>query len=79
MPEKYKPNEDYMISFDVKSNVTTSINAYLCDENSIKNTNDLGETYTAIKNEIVKDEWKQCIFQVRTKKAIPDTLSLIHI
>lgn len=73
MPEKYKPNEDYMISFDVKSNVTTSINAYLCDENSIKNTNDLGETYTAIKNEIVKDEWKQCIFQVRTKKTIPDT------
>lgn len=73
MPEKYKPNEDYMISFDVKSNVTTSINAYLCDENSVKNTNDLGETYTAIKNEIVKDEWKQCIFQVRTKKTIPDT------
>ena len=70
MPEKYKPDEDYMISFDVKSNVTTSINAYLCDENSIKNTNDLGETYTAIKNEIVKDEWKQCIFQVRTKKTI---------
>lgn len=73
MPEKYKPNEDYMISFDVRSNVTTSINAYLCDENSVKNTNDLGETYTAIKNEIVKDEWKQCIFQVRTKKTIPDT------
>ena len=73
MPEKYKPDEDYMISFDVKSNVTTSINAYLCDENSIKNTNDLGETYTAIKNEIVKDEWKQCIFQVRTKKTLPDT------
>ncbi len=73
MPEKYKPNEDYMISFDVKSNVTTSINAYLCDENSVKNTNDLGETYTAIKNEVVKDEWKQCIFQVRTKKTIPDT------
>lgn len=73
MPEKYKPNEDYMISFDVKSNVTTSINAYLCDENSVKNTNDLGETYTAIKNEIVKDEWKQCVFQVRTKKTIPNT------
>ena len=73
MPGKYKPDEDYMISFDVKSNVTTSINAYLCDENSIKNTNDLGETYTAIKNEIVKDEWKQCIFQVRTKKTLPDT------
>lgn len=73
MPGKYKPDEDYMISFDVKSNVTTSINAYLCDENSVKNTNDLGETYTAIKNEIVKDEWKQCIFQVRTKKTIPDT------
>lgn len=73
MPEKYKPDEDYMISFDVKSNVTTSINAYLCDENSVKNTNDLGETYTAIKNEIVKDEWKQCIFHVRTKKTIPDT------
>lgn len=71
MPGKYKPDEDYMISFDVKSNVTTSINAYLCDENSIKNTNDLGETYTAIKNEIVKDEWKQCIFQVRTKKTLP--------
>lgn len=71
MPGKYKPDEDYMISFDVKSNVATSINAYLCDENSIKNTNDLGETYTAIKNEIVKDEWKQCIFQVRTKKALP--------
>lgn len=70
MPEKYKPDEDYMISFDVKSNVTTSINAYLCDENSVKNTNDLGETYTAIKNEIVKDEWKQCIFHVRTKKTI---------
>lgn len=70
MPEKYKPDEDYMISFDVKSNVTTSINAYLCDENSVKNTNDIGETYTAIKNEIVKDEWKQCIFQVRTKKTI---------
>lgn len=70
MPEKYRPDEDYMISFDVKSNVTTSINAYLCDENSVKNTNDLGETYTAIKNEIVKDEWKQCIFQVRTKKTI---------
>lgn len=73
MPEKYKPDEDYMISFDVKSNVTTSINAYLCDENSVKNTNDLGETYTAIKNEIVKDEWKQCIFQVRTKKTLPST------
>lgn len=73
MPEKYRPDEDYMISFDVKSNVTTSINAYLCDENSVKNTNDLGETYTAIKNEIVKDEWKQCIFQVRTKKALPST------
>lgn len=73
MPEKYKPDEDYMISFDVKSNVTTSINAYLCDENSVKNTNDIGETYTAIKNEIVKDEWKQCIFQVRTKKALPST------
>lgn len=71
MPGKYKPDEDYMISFDVKSNVATSINAYLCDENSIKNTNDLGETYTAIKNEIVKDEWKQCIFQVRTKKTLP--------
>lgn len=71
MPGKYKPDEDYMISFDVKSNVTTSINAYLCDENSVKNTNDLGETYTAIKNEIVKDEWKQCIFQVRTKKTLP--------
>ena len=71
MPEKYKPDEDYMISFDVKSNVTTSINAYLCDENSVKNTNDIGETYTAIKNEIVKDEWKQCIFQVRTKKTLP--------
>ena len=71
MPGKYKPDEDYMISFDVKSNVTTSINAYLCDENSIKNTNDLGETYTAIKNEIVKDEWKQCVFQVRTKKTLP--------
>lgn len=70
MPEKYKSDEDYMISFDVKSNVTTSINAYLCDENSVKNTNDIGETYTAIKNEIVKDEWKQCIFQVRTKKTI---------
>ena len=73
MPEKYKPDEDYMISFDVKSNVTTSINAYLCDENSVKNTNDIGETYTAIKNEIVKDEWKQCIFQVRTKKTLPST------
>lgn len=73
MPEKYRPDEDYMISFDVKSNVTTSINAYLCDENSVKNTNDLGETYTAIKNEIVKDEWKQCVFQVRTKKTIPNT------
>lgn len=73
MPGKYKPDEDYMISFDVKSNVTTSINAYLCDENSVKNTNDLGETYTAIKNEIVKDEWKQCVFQVRTKKTIPNT------
>ncbi len=73
MPEKYKPDEDYMISFDVKSNVTTSINAYLCDENSVKNTNDIGETYTAIKNEIVKDEWKQCVFQVRTKKTIPNT------
>lgn len=71
MPEKYKPDEDYMISFDVKSNVTTSINAYLCDENSGKNTNDLGETYTVIKNEIVKDEWKQCVFQVRTKKTLP--------
>ena len=71
MPEKYKPDEDYMISFDVKSNVTTSINAYLCDENSVKNTNDLGETYTVIKNEIVKDEWKQCVFQVRTKKTLP--------
>lgn len=71
MPGKYKPDEDYMISFDVKSNVTTAINAYLCDENSIKNTNDLGETYTTIKNEIVKDEWKQCIFQVRTKKDLP--------
>lgn len=71
MPEKYRPDEDYMISFDVKSNVTTSINAYLCDENSVKNTNDLGETYTAIKNEVVKDEWKQCIFQVRTKKTLP--------
>lgn len=71
MPGKYKSDEDYMISFDVKSNVATSINAYLCDENSIKNTNDLGETYTAIKNEIVKDEWKQCIFQVRTKKTLP--------
>lgn len=73
MPEKYKPDEDYMISFDVKSNVTTSINAYLCDENSVKNTNDIGESYTAIKNEIVKDEWKQCIFQVRTKKTLPST------
>ena len=73
MPEKYKPDEDYMISFDVKSNVTTSINAYLCDENSVKNTNDFGETYTAIKNEIVKDEWKQCIFQVRTKKTLLST------
>ena len=73
MSEKYRPDEDYMISFDVKSNVTTSINAYLCDENSVKNTNDLGETYTAIKNEIVKDEWKQCVFQVRTKKTIPNT------
>ncbi|MCZ0666476.1 hypothetical protein OZZ17_02850 [[Ruminococcus] gnavus] len=73
MPEKYKPDEDYMISFDVKSNVTTSINAYLCDENSVKNTNDIGETYTAIKNEIVKDEWKQCIFQVRTKKTLLST------
>lgn len=73
MPEKYKPDEDYMISFDVKSNVTTSINAFLCDENSVKNTNDIGETYTAIKNEIVKDEWKQCIFQVRTKKTLPST------
>ena len=73
MPEKYKPDEDYMISFDVKSNVTTSINAYPCDENSVKNTNDIGETYTAIKNEIVKDEWKQCIFQVRTKKTLPST------
>lgn len=73
MPEKHKPDEDYMISFDVKSNVTTSINAYLCDENSVKNTNDIGETYTAIKNEIVKDEWKQCIFQVRTKKTLPST------
>lgn len=73
MPEKYKPDEDYMISFDVKSNVTTSINAYLCDENSVKNTNDLGETYTVIKNEIVKDEWKQCVFQVRTKKTLPST------
>lgn len=73
MPEKYKPDEDYMISFDVKSNVTTSINAYLCDENSVKNTNDIGETYTAIKNEIVKDEWKQCIFQARTKKTLPST------
>lgn len=73
MPGKYKPDKDYMISFDVKSNVTTSINAYLCDENSVKNTNDLGETYTAIKNEIVKDEWKQCVFQVRTKKTIPNT------
>lgn len=73
MPEKYKPDEDYMISFDAKSNVTTSINAYLCDENSVKNTNDIGETYTAIKNEIVKDEWKQCIFQVRTKKTLPST------
>lgn len=71
MPEKYKPDEDYMISFDVKSNVTTSINAYLCGENSVKNTNDLGETYTVIKNEIVKDEWKQCVFQVRTKKTLP--------
>ena len=71
MPEKYRPDEDYMISFDVKSNVTTSINAYLCDENSVKNTNDLGETYTVIKNEIVKDEWKQCVFQVRTKKTLP--------
>lgn len=71
MPGKYKPDEDYMISFDVKSNVTTSINAYLCDENSVKNTNDLGETYTVIKNEIVKDEWKQCVFQVRTKKTLP--------
>ena len=71
MPEKYKPDEDYIISFDVKSNVTTSINAYLCDENSVKNTNDLGETYTVIKNEIVKDEWKQCVFQVRTKKTLP--------
>ena len=71
MPEKYRPDEDYMISFDVKSNVTTSINAYLCDENSVKNTNDLGKTYTVIKNEIVKDEWKQCVFQVRTKKTLP--------
>ena len=71
MPEKYKPDEDYMISFDVKSNVTTSINAYLCDENSVKNTNDLGETYTVIKNEIVKDDWKQCVFHVRTKKTLP--------
>ena len=73
MPEKYNPDEDYMISFDVKSNVSTTINAYLCDENGVKNTNDLGDTYTAIKNEIAKDEWKHCIFQVRTKKDIPNT------
>lgn len=68
MPKKYKPDEDYMISFDVKSNVTTIINASLKNKDD---TDDLGETYENVKNEVVKNEWRQCVFHVHTKKELP--------
>lgn len=68
MPKKYKSDEDYMISFDVKSNVSTTISAFLKNKDG---SNDLAETYENVKNEVVKDTWTQCVFHVHTKVELP--------
>lgn len=68
MPKKYKSDEDYMISFDIKSNVSTTISAFLKNKDG---SNDLAETYENVKNEVVKDTWTQCVFHVHTKAELP--------
>lgn len=68
MPKKYKSDEDYMISFDVKSNVSTTISAFLKNKDG---SNDLAETYENVKNEVIKDKWTQCIFHIHTKAELP--------
>ena len=68
MPKKYKSDEDYMISFDVKSNIATTISAFLKNKDG---SNDLAETYENVENEVIKDKWTQCVFHIHTKAELP--------
>lgn len=70
--EKIKPDEDYMISFDVKSNADSSIYLHLHDLNGYgqfdeKITAENGTPNVAIQ----KDKWNRCIYKMHTKNEFP--------
>lgn len=74
IPSKYKPNETYTISFEVKSNVDTVMGAYFRNKD---NSGEMCDKYIVLQNEIKKDVWNKCVYQATTKKVLHDLSSQI--
>ena len=66
---KYEPSQTYTISFDVLSNVTTTMSVRLLKPNG---TNDLAGAYTPINKQVTANVWSKIIYTTTTVATLPE-------
>ena len=73
-PQKYMPNTEYTVSFEVYSSVDTIFGVRLMEGNA---NNDMCVTYNTVSKNAYKDKWSKIICYCKTKETMPDLLNQI--
>lgn len=73
-PQKYMPNTEYTVSFEVYSSIDTIFGVRLMEGNA---NNDICSTYNTVSKNAYKDKWSKIICYCKTKETMPALLNQI--